>query len=102
MNNVYFHFVNVDFNFINVRNNNNFLFIIFRRYKIDSIMKYEIEKVYFVNLKSYFLFVKFFSNKEFIFAKFTNLLNSKLVLKKITINFILKIKFFNNIIIYEK
>ena len=65
-------------------------------------MKYEIEKVYFINLKNHFLIVKSFSNKKLIFIKFINLLNSKSILKKIIINFILKIKFFNNIIIYEK
>ena len=102
MNNVYFYFVNVDFNFINVRNNNDFLFIIFHFYKINLIMKYEIKKAYFVNLKNHFLIIKFSSNKKFIFIKFTNLLNLKSFLKKIIINFTLKIKLFNNIIIYEK
>ena len=37
-----------------------------------------------------------------MFIKFINLLNSKLILKKKKVNLILKIKFFNNIIIYEK
>ena len=58
MKSIYFHFINIKFNFINIRNNNDFLFIIFRRYKINLIMKYEIEKVYFVSLKNYFLIIK--------------------------------------------
>ena len=37
-----------------------------------------------------------------MFFKFINLLNSKLVLKKIKIDLILKIKLFNDITIYEK
>ena len=37
-----------------------------------------------------------------MFIKFINLLNLKLTLKKVKINSILKIKLFNNIIIYEK
>ena len=102
MNNIYSHFINVDFNFINIRNNNDFSFIISHFYKINSIIKYEIEEVYFMNLKSYSLIIKFASNKKFIFIEFTNLLNSKSILKKIIINFILKIKLFNDIIIYEK
>ena len=96
MNNVYSYFVNVDFNFINVRKNNNSLFIISRFYKIDSIMKYEIKKVYFIILKNSSLIVKSFSNKEFMLFKFTNLLNSKLTLKNITINFLITLSFTKN------
>ena len=57
---VYFHFVNVEFNFVNVRNDNDLLFIISRYYKIESIMKYETKKVYLVNLKNYSLIAKSF------------------------------------------
>ena len=60
MKNIYSHFVNIEFNFVNIRNDNDFSFIIFRYHKIDSIMKYEIEKVYFINLKNHFLIVKSF------------------------------------------
>ena len=65
-------------------------------------MKYEVEKVYFVNLKNYFLIAKPSQEKESMFFKFINLLNLKLILEKIKINSVLKIKFFNDIIIYEK
>ena len=99
---VYSHFVNVEFNFINIRNDNDFSFIIFRYYKIDSLMKYEAKKTYLVNLKNHFLIAKSFRKKESIFFEFINLLNSKLILKKIRINSALKIKLFNDIIIYEK
>ena len=58
MKDVYSHFVNIEFNFVNVRNDNDFLFVISRYYKIDSIMKYEVEKIYFVNLKNHFLIAK--------------------------------------------
>ena len=58
--NIYFYFINIEFNFINVRNDNNSLFIIFRRYKINSIMKYKVEKAYFINLKNHFLIIKSF------------------------------------------
>ena len=60
MKNIYFHFINIKFNFINIRNDNNSLFIISRHYKINSIMKYEIEKTYFMNLKNHSLIVKSF------------------------------------------
>ena len=79
---VYSHFVNVKFNFVNVHNDNDFLFIISRYYKIDLIMKYEAKEVYLVNLKNYFLIAKSSREKESIFFKFINLLNSKLILKK--------------------
>ena len=99
---VYSHSVNAEFNFINVRNDNDSLFVISHHYKIDSIMKYEIEKVYFVNLKNYSLIAKSFQKKESMFFEFINLLNSKSVLKKTKINPVLKTKFLNNITIYEK
>ena len=100
--NVYSHFVNVEFNFINVRNDNDSLFIISRYYKIGFIMKYQVEEAYFMNLKNHFLIAKSSREKKPMFFKFLNLLNSKSALKKIKIHFILKIKLFNNITIYEK
>ena len=102
MKSVYSYFVNVEFNFVNVRNDNDSLFIISRYYKIDSIMKYETKKVYFVNLKNIFLIAKSFQERKSMFFKFLNLLNSKSALKKIKIYPILKIKLFNDITIYEK
>ena len=102
MKGVYSHFVNVEFNFVNVYNDNDSSFIIFRYYKIDLIMKYEAEKAYLVNLKNYFLIAKSSREKESMLFKFLNLLNLKSVLKKIRIDSVLKIKFFNNITIYEK
>ena len=102
MKNVCSHFINVEFNFVNVRNDNDFLFVISRYYKIDSIMKYDAKKVYFVNLKNYFLIAKSSREKKSMFFKFINLLNSKSTLKKIRVNFVLKIKLFNNIKIYDK
>ena len=65
-------------------------------------MKYEAEEIYLVNLKNYFLIAKSSQEKESMFFKFINLLNSKLALKKIGVDFILKIKLFNDITIYEK
>ena len=56
--NIYSHFINIEFNFINVRNDNDFSFIISRYYKINLIMKYEIEETYLVNLKNHFLIIK--------------------------------------------
>ena len=100
--NVYFHFVNVEFSFINVRNDNDFLFIISRYYKIDLIIKYEVEKAYFVNLIDYSLIAKSSQKKKPMLFEFISLLNSKSTLKKIRINPILKIKLFDNITIYEK
>ena len=99
---VYSHFVNVEFNFVNVRNDNDFLFVISHYYKINLIIKYEIKEVYFVNLKNHFLIVKSSREKKSMFFKFINLFNLKSTLKKIKINLILKIKLFNNITIYEK
>ena len=102
MKGVYSHFVNAEFNFVNVRNDNDSLFIISRYYKIDSIMKYEAKKAYLVNLKNHFLIAKSFQKRESMLFKFINLLNSKSILKKIRIDFALKIKLFNDITIYEK
>ena len=72
MKNVYFHFVNVEFNFVKMRNDNDSLFIISRYYKIDLIMKYEAEKAYLVNLKNHFLIAKSFRKKESMLSKFIN------------------------------
>ena len=102
MKGVYSHFINVEFNFVNVRNDNDFLFVISRYYKIGSIIKYEIEKAYFIDLKNHFLIAKSFQKRKSMFSEFINLLNSKLTLKKIKINLTLKIKLFNDITIYEK
>ena len=65
-------------------------------------MKYEVKEAYFVNLKNHFLIAKSFRKKKSMLFEFTNLLNSKSILKKIKINSVLKIKFFNNITIYGK
>ena len=65
-------------------------------------MKYEIKKAYFINLKNHFLIAKSFQKRESMFFEFINLLNSKSILKKIRVNLILKIKFFNDITIYEE
>ena len=102
MKNVYFHFINAEFNFVNVRNDNDSSFIISRHHKIDSIMKYEAEKAYFVNLKNHSLIAKSSRKKKSMLFKFTNLLNSKSTLRKIRVDFALKTKFFNDITIYEK
>ena len=102
MKSVYSHFINAEFNFINVYNDNDSSFIISHFYKIGSIIKYEVEKAYFINLKNHFLIAKSFQKKTSMFFKFINLLNSKSALKKIKIKPILKIKLFNNITIYEK
>ena len=102
MKNVYSHFVNAKFNFINIRNDNDFSFVIFHHYKINSIIKYEAKKAYFVNLKNHFLIAKSSRKKKSMLFEFINLLNSKSTLRKIRINSILKIKLFNDITIYEK
>ena len=65
-------------------------------------MKYEAKESYFVNLKNHFLIAKSFQKRKSMFLKFINLLNSKLAIKKIKVDFILKIKLFNDITIYEK
>ena len=99
---VYFHFVNVEFNFVNVYNDDDSLFVISRYYKIDLIIKYEAKKAYLMNLKNHSLIAKSFRKKKSMLFKFINLLNSKSTLRKIRINSILKIKLFNDITIYEK
>ena len=60
MKGIYFYFINIKFNFVNVRNDNDFLFIIFYRYKINSIMKYKVKEIYFINLKNHSLIIKSF------------------------------------------
>ena len=93
MKGVYFHFINVKINFVNVRNEEEFLFIIYRYYKIDLIMKYKAGKGYFVNLKNHFLIAKSFQKKESMLFKFINLLISKSISEKIKVDFILKLNF---------
>ena len=83
MKSVYSHFVNAGFNFVNIRNDDDSSFVISRYYKIDLIIKYEAEEAYLVNLKNHFLIAKSFREKKPMLFEFTNLLNSKLALKKI-------------------
>ena len=64
MKSVYSHFINIKFNFVNIRNDSDSLFIISYYYKINSIMKYEIEEAYFVKLKNHFLIIKKFTKKN--------------------------------------
>ena len=46
MKRVYSHFVNINFNFINIRNNFAYSFLIFHHQKINIIIKYETQKNY--------------------------------------------------------
>ena len=64
-------------------------------------MKYKAKKAYFVNLENHFLIAKSFQERKSMLFEFINLLNSKLILKKIRVDPALKIKLFNDITIYE-
>ena len=94
--------MNINFNFIIVRNNRISSLVISRYYRIDLIMKYEAEEEYFIDVENYFLATKANPIKDFIIADFINLLNSKSVIKKVEVNSSLEIKLLNEIIIYGK
>ena len=70
--NVYIYLIDTNFNFVFIRNDIDSFFIISRKYKIDSIIKYETKKDYFLNIKNYFLIIKFFKKKKPILKKFIN------------------------------
>ena len=86
--------ININFNFIIIRNNKILFLIISRYYRVNSIMKYK--------AKEESLITKVNSIKNLIIANFINLLNLKSIIEKIEINSSLKIKLFNQIIIYDK
>lgn len=102
MNEIYIYFVDSMFDFVNIRNNIAFLFIISRYYRIGSVIEYKIKKSYSINMENYFLTIKILSDKKFKIAEFTILLIFKSIINKIIIDFCLEIKFFNKIIIYGK
>ena len=53
-------------------------------------------------MKNYFLIIKIFKNKKFIFKKFINLIILKLIIEKVIINFTLETRLSNKITIYKK
>ena len=63
MQNVYIYLINTNFNFVFIRNDIDFFLVILRKYKIDSIIKYKIKKIYSLNIKNHFLTIKFFKKK---------------------------------------
>ena len=99
---IYTYLINTNFNFIIVRNNKILSLIIFRYYRVNSIIKYKAKEEYSINVKNYFLTTKVYLIKNFIIANFINLLNLKSIIKKIKVNLFLEIKLFNEIIIYNK
>ena len=99
---MYSHFMNASFNFVNIRNDFTYPLLIFRRQKINIIIKYKIQKSYQIDLKNHFLIIKIFKNKKFMIMKFTNLLNPKSTFEKVLIDFSLKTQFSNKITIYNK
>ena len=99
---MYTYLININFNFITIRNNRILFLIISRYYRINSIIKYEAKEEYSINVENYFLTAKANSIKNLIIANFINLLNSKSIIEKIEINSSLEIKLFNEITIYNK
>ena len=91
MQNVYIYLINANFIFIFIRNDIDFSFIISRKYKIGSIIKYKTEKSYPLNMKNYFLIIKSFKKKKSILKKFIDRFFSKFVIDKISIKPFLKI-----------
>ena len=102
INGVYTYLININFNFIIIRNNRILSLIISRYYRVNSIIKYEAEEGYSINVENYSLTTKADSIKNLIIANFINLLNSKSVIEKIEVNSSLEIKLLNEIIIYDK
>ena len=102
INKIYIYLININFNFIIIRNNKILFLIIFYYYRINLIIKYEAKEEYFINVENYSLMTKVDSIKNFIIINFINLLDSKFIIEKIEINLFLKIKLFNEIIIYDK
>ena len=85
-----------------MRNNKILFLIISYYYQINSIIKYEAKEEYSINVENYSLTTKVDLIKNLIIANFINLLNLKSIIEKIEINLSLKIKLFNEIIIYNK
>ena len=85
-----------------MRNNRILFLIISRYYRVNSIIKYEAKEEYFINIENYSLTSKVDLIKNLIIINFINLLNLKSIIEKIEINSSLKIKLFNQIIIYDK
>ena len=102
INKIYIYLINTNFNFIIIRNNRILSLIISRYYRIKLIIKYEVKEKYFINIENYFLIAKIDLIKNFIITNFINLLNLKSIIEKIEVNSSLKIKLFNEIIIYDK
>ena len=102
INKIYTYLINTNFNFIIIRNNRILSLVISRYYRINSIIKYEAKEEYSIDVENYSLITKVNSIKNLIIANFINLLNLKSIIEKIEINSSLKIKLFNQIIIYDK
>ena len=58
MNKIYIYFINLNFNFVFIRNNNTSPLIISCYYKIDSIIEYKAEKEYLIQIENHFLIIK--------------------------------------------
>ena len=54
-------------------------------------MKFKLKKIYLIDFENYFLIAKVFVENKFILTKFVNLTNLKSNIKKIIMNFTLKI-----------
>ena len=102
INKVYIYLININFNFIIIRNNKILSLIISRYYRINSIIKYEAKEEYSINVENYSLATKANSIKNLIIANFINLLNLKFIIEKIKVNSLLEIKLLNKITIYDK
>ena len=96
----YVHVINANFNFVNVRNNENISLIMLSKRKLDVIIKCENFEIYFVIEKNQF-FV-FILKKNLTKHSFFHKLNSQSTRMQTTsIDKFLKIKINNDIILYD-
>lgn len=102
INGVYTHLVDTNFNFVTVRNDRTSPLVIPRHHRVGSVVEYEAEEGYPVDVENHSLAAKADPIKDPMVADFTNLLNPKSVIGKVEVDPSLETKLPNGITIYGK
>lgn len=99
---VYSHFVDANFHFVNVRNDTASPLVIPRHHRVGSVVEYEAEESYQIDLENHSLAAKPPQEKEPMMADFTKLLNPKSAvgIGKVSIDPSLETRLPNGITIY--
>ena len=102
MNGVYAHFVDSTFDFVSVRNDTASPLVMPRHHRIGSVIEYEAEESYPIDVESHSLAAKASPDKEPRIAELTTLLTPKSAVSKTTVDPCLETKLPNGITIYGK